>query len=405
MAPVNLSEAISKMAAERAVANSGPNAPKRKTDDELVDEVLSTPLFMSRLSKDDVVENETLAALQSLQFDGTPREVAENFKHQGNAAFKEGPRKYKDAVAYYTKALAANAQDKKLDSILYSNRAAVNLEQGNYRQVLNDCAAAIRLDPKNIKALFRSTKALFALDRVDEGIDCCELGISIDPQNKSLHAELLKLKKKKQVLDDLDAKRKLREQLKRDQETQLQNAIAKQGYKLVQSVLPDADDDDDKNVAKSVLLNHPLAADHKIKFDATTSSLKFPVLFLYPEHKQSDFIAEFDENDTFYMHMETMFSEAAPWDPEHAYHPQGLDLLFETPESESLNGKKSLVSVLRSVTASNSPSQSAAHKYVYTTLKDALQHPSYRIVDGVCTFIVVVRDSKFSKSFRDYYCA
>ncbi|KAH6568375.1 hypothetical protein BASA61_003255 [Batrachochytrium salamandrivorans] len=404
MIPDNLSEAISQMAAERALASTkGPHANIKRSDEELVEDVLSTPLFMSRLSGDDGLEDEALLALQSLSFDGTPIEVAENFKHQGNAAYAEGHRKYKDAIVFYTKGLAVKADDSKLNSILHSNRAAVNLDLGNYRQVLNDCAAAIRLNPNNIKAFFRSAKALLALDRISEGIDCCELGISLDPANKALCTELQKLKHRKNALDSLEAKRNHREQLKRDEEDQLQNAISTRGYRMVNSVRASGDDNDKTSTMTSLL--HPLAADHKIKFDSTTLSLKLPVLFLYPEHRQSDFIAEFDENDSFYQHMELMFEDPISWDPQHNYHPQSLEILFETHESVTPKEKQSLISVLHSVKASGAPSQSATDKYVYMTLKDVLQHQLYRIVDGVCTFLIVVRGSEFSRSFKRRYAA
>ena len=55
-------------------------------------------------------------------------EVAENFKNQGNEAFKSGREHYQDANTYYTKALEAQCNDMKLIEIVYVNRAAVNLE-------------------------------------------------------------------------------------------------------------------------------------------------------------------------------------------------------------------------------------------------------------------------------------
>ncbi|KAI8927767.1 hypothetical protein BC831DRAFT_451011 [Entophlyctis helioformis] len=394
-------------------------APQRKemTDEERVQEVLSTPLFMSHLPKeDDVVENETLMALQSLTFDGTPEEIAENFKNQGNDAFKAGRRMYKDAITFYTKGLAAKGQDAKLNSVLYSNRAAVHLELSNFRQVLNDCARAIESNPTNIKAYFRSVKALYSLDRVDEGIDCCQRGLAIEPNNSSLKAELKKLQERKVVLTEMEAKRAAKEAKKLAEVSQIADAITSRGYRTFTTPADDGDDDDDEDKIKNkaaasysaalapALMQHPLAPSHKIVLDPATLHLKFPVLFLYPEFGQSDYIAEFDETDSFYVHFETMFTEPAPWDPTHAYHPQGLELYFETHPSVYYPQRETeLVSVLRSVTAANSPSQSAAHKYVYTTLGDVLRHEKYRLVDGICTFMVVARGSDFAGKFRRQY--
>lgn len=49
----------------------------------------------------------------------------------------------------------------------------------NYRKVLTDCARAIKLNPKNVKAYYRSAKALYELDKIDEAIDCCDHGIEV----------------------------------------------------------------------------------------------------------------------------------------------------------------------------------------------------------------------------------
>ena len=56
-------------------------------------------------------------------------EMAENFKHQGNACFKEGPRKYQNAIKFYTQGIECKVDNELLlNSALHSNRAAVHLE-------------------------------------------------------------------------------------------------------------------------------------------------------------------------------------------------------------------------------------------------------------------------------------
>ena len=93
-----------------------------KTDQERVDAVLNTPFFMTSLND---TEDPTIEALQNLQYDGSPQEIAQNFKSNGNSCFKQG--KYKDAIEFYSKAIAQPLLDNNFASILYSNRAAVNL--------------------------------------------------------------------------------------------------------------------------------------------------------------------------------------------------------------------------------------------------------------------------------------
>jgi hypothetical protein len=86
------------------------------------------PLFMRTLDQSDPTENVELEALQALAYEGTPSEIAKNFKIQGNEAFRE--RRYRDALEFYSKGLAAKSGDVETEMALLLNRAAVNLELG-----------------------------------------------------------------------------------------------------------------------------------------------------------------------------------------------------------------------------------------------------------------------------------
>ena len=79
----------------RALPNSS-TAPK--TTDELLADLNSHPLFMT-----DLEENSGVEALQALQYEGTPLEIALNFKEQGNDIFAF--KKWVDAKEFYTKGI------------------------------------------------------------------------------------------------------------------------------------------------------------------------------------------------------------------------------------------------------------------------------------------------------------
>ncbi|KAG0269327.1 hypothetical protein DFQ27_004011, partial [Actinomortierella ambigua] len=101
--------------------------PDWALDPENLDRDMSqVPLFMQNLTAE-ALDNPLIQALQELAYDGTPEEVAENFKNQGNECFKQGKKFYKDAIDYYTKALDVQCSDDKLNETLYVNRAACNL--------------------------------------------------------------------------------------------------------------------------------------------------------------------------------------------------------------------------------------------------------------------------------------
>ncbi|KAJ2999161.1 hypothetical protein HDV02_003450 [Globomyces sp. JEL0801] len=341
----------------KASIGQGPEQFNAKSDKERIDSVLNHPLFMDSYVEESE-DADTLTAIQSLVFEGTPEETAENFKIQGNACYAAGKIKFKDAIKYYTKGISAKANDNELNSILYSNRAAVNLEL------------------------------------VDEGIDCCLRAMEVDAQNIHFPNDLKKLRKRKEDLKELDRLRKIKEQKKREEAEYLESMKRKRNYNFVS--LPINEEEDDL-----VTLQHPDAPTNRIEL-LSDGTLTFPVIFLYPEFNQSDVIASFSELDTFYAHFEHMFSEPAPWDPNHLYHPQTLDWYFETYPGNK-NDKTELVSVLKTCNASQAPSQSAAHRYVCLTLQDVLKNKQYPIIDGVATFVILSRNSEFSLRYRKEY--
>lgn len=94
------------------------------------------PLF-PKLSWD----NEKLAILPTLQ-------------EKGNEYVKMGKKHYSDSIDCYTRAINQNALSDAEQSILYSNRAHVNLLLGNYRRALQDAEDATKLNPSNVKVAF-----------------------------------------------------------------------------------------------------------------------------------------------------------------------------------------------------------------------------------------------------------
>ncbi|KAI8825649.1 uncharacterized protein EV422DRAFT_135244 [Fimicolochytrium jonesii] len=356
---------------------AGPQA-KHQDADKFIDDLMKTPLFMKTMpTEKDLEENETLAAIHSLIYDGTPEEIAMNFKNQGNESFKAGKREYKHAINYYTKGLEQKADNAELNATLYSNRAAVNLELGNYRKVLNDCAEAITLRPETIKAYYRSAKALIALDKLAEAIDCCDIGLKIDPNNAALSVERKKAVDRKMLQEETDRKRKEREERIKREEGEVQQAILSKGIKPIRSNKPS------KDTEQPAIVNS-LHSDHKIKYDAQTNILTFPVVFLYPEHSQSDLIAAFNEDDLFQAHLEMMFGDESPsWDTGKTYKPDDLEIYFEGFPN---NGPAKLLRVGKRM-----------------TLGDVLTHPEFRVVDGVCTFAVVPKTSPYKKILKAKY--
>lgn len=194
MSNIDIEEAVAKLA---EIGNTGVNPslaePRRPPTQEELDQ---TPLFMKSLP-DNYEDNETIQALQSLAFEGTPDEVASQFKEQGNDYFKG--KRYKEAIQFYTQAIDANPTDKALLESIYSNRAASNLELQNFRQTLRDTSETLKINPRNTKALYRAARALNALEKYDEATDAVKHVLLLDPENKQAQVLIQHIKTKYQA--------------------------------------------------------------------------------------------------------------------------------------------------------------------------------------------------------------
>lgn len=76
------------------------------------------------------------------------------FQEKGNEYVKKGKKHYSDAIDCYTRAINQKALNDSESSLLYSNRAHVNLLLGNYRRALQDAEEAVKLSPTNVKVVF-----------------------------------------------------------------------------------------------------------------------------------------------------------------------------------------------------------------------------------------------------------
>lgn len=316
--------------------STGPALPPRlaaakgKTTEELLADLNKVPLFMTSLE-----ENDDLDALKALAYEGTPLEVGAGFKERGNECFKE--KGWKDAKEFYSKAInvllievrkrqkatTANnkAEDKEevkkeigvLEACLV-NRAACHLELKNYRSCTLDCGSALRINPKNVKAFYRSSKALLALDKIAEADDSCARGLAIDPENKALKVVAKEIVKKHEIVVARKKKEMERAQRKRLEEVTLRAALKARGIKIKKTAQPPEMED-----AKIELVPDPVDP---------MSTLTFPTVLLYPLHLESDFIKAFNETEPLGHHLGYILP--VPWDKSGEYIPSGVECYMET---------------------------------------------------------------------------
>ncbi|EKM59352.1 uncharacterized protein PHACADRAFT_191699 [Phanerochaete carnosa HHB-10118-sp] len=295
----------------------------------------SAPLFMKSLPED-IIDNPVVSALQSLAYEGTPDEIAQNFKEQGNEYFKG--KRYREASSFYAQGVDAKPTDPTLLEVLLCNRAAYVLaREENYGSVLRDCSKAITINQKSSKAYYRSALALVVLERFDEAIDCCKRCLQYDRDNAAIQSVLEKATKLKEAKEKKE--REKQEKLRHERENKRRLAVAFKERNIIVVDGPNAESE----------IDYEPHFDHE---DPTGRMLVLPVLFLYPQYAQTDIISEFVEDTPFSAHVERMFPPAVPppsWDLKIEYSADHIVIYAATHRRRLLKvGKKmSLRDVLR----------------------------------------------------------
>ncbi|NXJ05259.1 TTC4 protein, partial [Odontophorus gujanensis] len=295
--------------------------------------------------------------------------------NEGNAYF--GEKDYGRAVRAYSEGLRQRCEDAELRAVLLSNRAAAHCRLGNYRSALADATQARKLKPDHLKAIVRGALCHMELKNFSEAIAWCEEGLRIDSKEKKLLEVRTKADKLKVKLTALEPFWRSELILPLISRVMLSlELLCERNIKLV--VDPSSEEEEISDGLAEISLNgfhSDSATGAKVHLDAD-GNLSWPVLFLYPEHEQTDFIEAFHENSRFIDHLIVMFAELPPWDLERKYLPSNLELYFEDEERAEmyeLNPEHTLLQVL--------------------------QHQRYFVKAGTPTVLAFVKRSPFSKKY------
>lgn len=351
------------------MSSYGPRELTQAEIDEKLASFDNIPLFMKSLPEDDA-ENPVIAALQDLAYEGTPDEIATNFKEQGNEYFKG--KRFREAVGFYTQGIDAKPTDDKILIALLSNRAACNLELQNYGSVLRDCSVVLQKDGKASKAFYRSGQALLALDRVEEALDCCDRCLAFDPNNQGIPVLREKIVKRKEAIEKKE--RETQERLRKEREAKAAMRKAFRERNLIDIAKPDGS-----------------ANPYQPKFDTEDPSiLVLPVFFLYPQYAISDVIQDFYEDTTFEAHLERMFppqGAAPPWDEKGEYTYKNLVIYAMTHRKRLFKvGKK----------------MSLQDVYKFAREKPGDARDGLEVKDGCITFVVLPKGGEEAKWIDEF---
>ncbi|KAJ8536083.1 hypothetical protein K7X08_034484 [Anisodus acutangulus] len=135
-------------------------------------------------------EQAELATKSSASGNALSKETsAEMAKEKGNQAFKE--KQWQKAIGFYTEAIKLNGNS----GTYFSNRAAAQLEMGNFLQAEADSSKAIDLDKKNVKAYLRRGTAREMLGYYKQAIEDFRYALVLEPTNKRASQSADRLKK------------------------------------------------------------------------------------------------------------------------------------------------------------------------------------------------------------------
>ncbi|KAH3667155.1 hypothetical protein OGAPHI_002804 [Ogataea philodendri] len=311
-----------------------------KPTEEIMDDLNRLPLFMTELDETDGEggENLQVEALKALAYEGEPNEIAENFKNQGNDCYKA--KQYKNAVEYYTKGLDVDCGVDEINAALYLNRSACNLELKNYRRCINDAKECLKIQPKNVKALFRSAKAFLAIEKYDEADQILQYASSIDNSSPAFKVLVRQLEDRRRVLRELEEKRRLAEETKERRKSNLKQAVAVRNYISISRTDPS-----ELPAGTAIRLEDP---------DDIETQLIIPTMVLYPTTDEFDLISEVSELSTSGDLIEIVLDRPESFfeDPKHTNFKQ-LEAFMETESGGLIKAGKKVT--FNSILGSASP--------------------------------------------------
>ena len=320
-----------------------------------------------------------------------------------------------DAVAYYTQALDVELDPTQtqggkirmsahLKAQILVNRSLVHLTLQNYGKVQADCDEALKLEPRNAKACFRGASAALACApaKLDKARSYITAGRIVDEKRKKIDWQF---RAEQKSLDDLEAKVvglenaiKEREDKKklaalaatqdaRSYAAGLQMALTSRGLKLgplvfdfARSAYAEQSKEGPGKLPRALMYPSCPPASY-----TAATTLAWPLLLLYPELLQSDFVQECREEHVLMDHLRAMFppqSDWAPWDAKKQYHIDNLSVWIDTRGPN--------------IPPDSTPAADAAARVLVNpnhTLRAILSNPKLQkkgyIIPGIPTFIVL----------------
>ena len=139
-------------------------------------------------------------------------------------------------------------------------------------------------------------------------------GLLLDSDNKDLQALLVSAEALEKKMRDEEQKRQREEAEQVQMRTELFLQLRHIGFRI-----------------GPPLYDRPRTHNDEVRIDAKAGEVHWPVVFLYPQYSQSDFIASFNDGHSFSQHLDEMFppgAAAPPWDAHNEYVVGRIEIYF-----------------------------------------------------------------------------
>lgn len=227
-------------------------------------------------------------------------------------------------------------------STLCTNAATAHLQLKNWGFVREDATRALDLNSNNIKAWYRLAKAHQMLKNWEKAGDAIDAGLQIDATNKELqtlqktcHKQVRRARQERQKRDRARAERvvKVKQVWKHCKESNIQL-----GRVALVSSVTDEEEEENEHADEEENRWHYHHPHSGVIAQSSGGEWTWPCMFVYPSHKQSDFIPHFAESEMLAIRMAEIFPElsdgegsttAMPWDFDNEFQCSNLAVYFE----------------------------------------------------------------------------
>jgi hypothetical protein len=341
--------------------------------EKILDDDFIPPIFAS--TPEEVKASGLQDAFTSLIYDNeSPVSLMLSFKKKGNTAFSDGVRNkaknnqyFRDAVNHYYEAIAWAVKinpmaegdldqadtdeptytEDELDvvrSSICANSAMAHMKLRNWGLVRDSSNRALAFSKKNVKAWYRLAKAHQMLKNWEDAGEAIESGLALEGEENN--KELKKLQSL--LADKVRQARNLRQQRERARAERVskvkavwkhckENEIKLGRVRLVASVTDDEENEEDR--VESRWHNH-LPNSGQLP-SLSSGECSWPCMFMYPSHRQSDFVEHLGEDEMLAIRLAQMFPELEdvgetqmPWDFKNEFFCSNLAIYFEVHRSD-----------------------------------------------------------------------